>query len=167
MKRWITIIILSALLLLSIFLNIFTFMIKKNSETKLTKANDEKLIELKYEIESREKEIEKLKSNPKIKIEEKVVIQEKIIEKDTEIIKDLHFRLDETNEKLKNRFIPKHGLSLFTMAGLDNQLNIDLYIGVTYRKYWFDSRFYVGGGVAVKPYKNIGGAAILEIGLTF
>jgi hypothetical protein len=164
MKKNIAIIILSVLLLIVSGLLVFTVFFNKKNETKLTRVNDEKIIELKYELQSRKKEIEKLKSLP---IEERVIIQEAIIEKDTEIINDLTFRLNETNEKLKNRFIVKHGLNIFALAGLDNDLNIDIYIGVTYRRYFLDGRLFVGGGLAVKPYKNIGGAALLEIGFTF
>jgi hypothetical protein len=167
MKRWISIIILSVLLLLSIGFSIFTILIRKSNETKLTKANDEKLIELKYELEDREKEIKRLKDNPTIKIEEKVVIQEKIIEKDTEIISDLKFRLDETNTKLKKVYHPTHGIGFFVLAGLDNSLDIDIYIGVTYRRYWLNGRIFLGAGGAVKPYKNIGGSLLLEAGFTF
>jgi hypothetical protein len=167
MKRWIAIIILSLLLLLNICFSIFTILIRKNHENKLIIANDERLTELKYELESRDKEIKRLKDNPTIKIEEKVIIQEKIIEEDTKIISDLKFRLDETNEKLRKRFITQHSLSAFALIGLDNTLNYDLYVGLTYRKYFLDGRVFIGGGAYVKPMKNIGGGASFEIGLTF
>jgi hypothetical protein len=167
MKKTIAIIILSVLLFISIGISILSVYLNRNNQTKLTKANDEKLVELKYELESRDKEIKRLKDNPEIKIEEKVIIQEKIIEKDTEIIKDLKFRLDETNTKLKKRFIPKHSLSAFALIGLDNTLTYDLYVGVTYRRMFFDGKFFVGGGAFVKPMKNVGAGVSLEIGITF
>jgi len=184
MKKFktIVIIILSVLLFIVIGINTiqYIFSLKKDKEIAGLKLENETIIDNfdKKEnvyvnlIADRDKTISDYKLNkPKT---EKEIIYYETIKKDTKLIeelrednKQLKTQLEKTNKALKSIYYIKHGLSLFALAGIDRELEIDVYTGIIYRRYLFKGRFFIGGGAAIKLYDEIGVSGLFELGFTF
>lgn len=173
--KTIIIIVLVVLLLVGISINVVQYIwrLKLEKETDVIIENNNKKENVYIDLlQDREKTISEYKLN-KPKTEKEIVYYE-TIKKDTKFIeelrsdnKELKDQLVKTNKALKNIYKIKHGLSMFALAGIDRDLEFDLYTGITYRRYMFNGRFFVGGGVAVKLYDEIGIGITLEIGINF
>jgi uncharacterized protein YneF (UPF0154 family) len=183
-----TIIIISLSLILFIIISVFFawFFISTNAEKKQTKENKIALEKINEQMAIRDKKIKELIDNPILITKEKLVNMttpekdqaimdlqnrntslEDIIKQDTFMIESLKNDLKKTNDILITRFIPKHGFSVFGLVGIDKMLAVDVYTGVIYKRYFLDGRLYFGGGLGIKPYKELGGSIIIEIGFTF
>jgi hypothetical protein len=144
----------------------------KKSTNALVQSNEEYLDKLSEKIKNRD---EKIKSLENMSINKKVIIQKEIIKEDTTTIENLEEKLTKTNYKLKNRFIPKHSINAFALAGLGFDVESqyfktpqpDIYIGLMYKRHLWEGRAHIGGGLAVKVYKEVGIGAIVEVGIKF
>jgi cell division protein FtsI/penicillin-binding protein 2 len=93
-----------------------------------------------------------------------------IIKSDTTIIDSLKKSLYETNNILKSKKEKLNDISIFGLAGLDKNLNIDIYAGLIYKRTLYYNNYFsfnFGGGGAVKVYKELGGSIILEGSIKF
>jgi cell division protein FtsI/penicillin-binding protein 2 len=93
-----------------------------------------------------------------------------IIKSDTTIIDSLKKSLFETNNILKSKKEKLNDISIFGLAGLDKNLNIDIYAGLIYKRTLYYNNYFsfaFGGGGAVKVYKDLGGSIILEGSIKF
>lgn len=180
--------IISLSIIVVIIISIFFawFFISKNAEKKQVKENKIAIEKINEQLALREQKIKELIDSPIIITKEKILqmdssemkhaiidLQDKnvklsdIIKQDTFLIESLKSDLQKTNDILAENFRPKHSISIFGLSGLDKTLDIDIYAGIIYRRYFFDGRFYIGGGAAVKAYKELGGSILIELGFTF
>jgi Ca2+/Na+ antiporter len=93
-----------------------------------------------------------------------------IIKSDTAIIDGLKKSLFETNNILKSKKEKLNDISIFGLAGLDKNLNIDIYAGLIYKRTLYYNNYFsfnFGGGGAVKVYKELGGAITIEGSIKF
>lgn len=182
-KSTVTIIILSSVIAILIALFFTWWFISRGIDNRQVKENKISLEKINEQLIIREQRIKELIDNPVIITKEKLIImtepekdktildlQDKniklaeIIKQDTFIIESLKNDLQKTTDILAKSFHPKHSLSVFGLAGIDRSLDIDIYAGLIYRRYFFDGRFYIGGGFAIKAYKELGGSVLFEIG---
>ncbi|HEY0088244.1 MAG TPA: hypothetical protein VGB37_05335 [Candidatus Lokiarchaeia archaeon] len=174
MKRTITIIVLSVIIVILLAVIIFGYFGNKKRITNLTLTNDETV---KYYTELLEKE----KNKKPITIKEIQVMTDKekeqtIIKLQDEkkglldIIQKLNSDLEKTNNELKKQYKLKHSIEAFALAGIDTTLTPDIYIGLAYTRTFYITNklaFNIGGGVGYKPYKDQGGCLLFELGFKF
>jgi hypothetical protein len=162
---------------------IFLFIFHNNNENKIITQNKILLENIEKELVEREKKIKELNDNPVIITKEIIKKMDssemkhaildlqdeniklyEIIKQDTFMIESLRKNLQKTNNILSESFNPKHGISLFCLAGIDRTIDIDIYLGLSYRHYFFNGRFFISGGLAGKFYKEFGISVLAEIG---
>lgn len=176
-KSKIIIILISIIFILLLFIFLENFLIiKKKSKIILDSDN----IITNYDIQERYEKALLKKREEKIKIVYKtkdIIKYKEIIKDDTELInrltkdkKELRDQLEKSNNELKNINKKKNEIEIFGFGGIDTELEPDIYIGMKYNRNLYTGNkvdFYIGGGLAVKIYKNYGGAAILDLGIKF
>lgn len=185
-KSTITIIILSSVIAMLIALFFTWVFINRGIDNRQVKENKIAIEKINEQLIIRGQRIKELIDNPVIITTEKLVkmtnhekdktildLQDKnikladIIKQDTFMIESLKNDLKKTTNILAKSFKTKHSISLFGLVGIDRSLDIDIYAGIIYRRYFFEGRFYIGGGAAIKAYKELGGSVLFEIGVAW
>jgi hypothetical protein len=89
-------------------------------------------------------------------------------------IHDMTADYDKLTKKLSGVFIPSWGVSLLESGTINTNLNLDLTTNLVFKKYFFNGRFYLGGGVSFQYEKQLlsdnnifGGGFNFELGLIF
>jgi hypothetical protein len=179
--------ILSITLFISIGIIVLLIFSHQHRITNLTKSNDEIIKNKDALLDKRQQTIDYYIANPLTKEtvkylsssekDKKTIELQKAIEKisksDGIIINDLYDRLNKTNETLKSTLRFQHSLSLFVMGGLSGSLQRlypDIFIGLTYRRYFTNCKLiepFIGVGIAYKVYEDRGGATLFEGGFKF
>jgi len=172
--------ILSIALFISLLVIAFLLWWHRLATSKIIQENNIILQNKEKLLTERENTINNLLENPitketikylsSAKKDEIILNQQDIIKADTIIIDNLYDRLNKTNEALKATFSFQHSLSLFALAGIDKTITPDIYVGVMYRRYFTNCKLiepFIGGGIAVKIYEDIGGAGLFEVGFKF
>ena len=174
MKRTITIIILSVIIVILLAVITFGYFGNKKTITKLEKSNENLLTAVEdYQKQLKEKKvitIEKIKLLTDPEKEKLIMDQQDTLLKNMIVIDELKQALEKTNNELKKQYKPKHSIEAFVLAGIDTTLTPDIYIGLTYMRTFYITNklaFCIGGGAGYKPYYDKGGALFFQTGFKF
>lgn len=75
--------------------------------------------------------------------------------------------INKLEKSLKHTNIPKFGVGLGILAGLDQDLEADVYTGIRMRFYFWDARFSFDPELYVKIYDRLGGGLGLGFSINF
>lgn len=165
--------ILISIIIIGLIISVIIFLINKIEKEKIIKENNELISELSKKLEDRDNKIKNLKPIKEIKYlnyDEKnglIIKQREIIDNDTIIIADLKEQLEKSTDIIDNKTRLKNSLSAIGLIGIDQNLSLDIYTGIMYKRLFLNGRIYLGVGCTAKIYKTFGGGAVLEVGFSF